>query len=1116
MKKTNDSMRFLRVLWLWILGMCLLPVWAQAQTADLKITKAGPVSAYGGDNFTYTLTMNNNGPNSADGATFVDTLPAGLTNVGATCAASNGAACPGSLTVSNTSVSGSIPILPDLGKVVVTITGRFPISGLSSLTNKATITPPTGITDPDTSSNTSVVNTAMSYVVDLEVNKTQSTNTFTPGVPITYTMTLKNNGPAAADGANIWDDLYLDQGNAFVNFSAVFGGCTASGGAVCPANSNFPSSSSAGYVNLFSTNVPQLPSGGALTVIYTVTPTIVAAQTCNSGKPNISNNFSVRVPSGVTDSGNGYYSVNIPTTTAPPCPDADLEVSKTQSSDIFTPGVPVTYVMTLTNHGPGAADGASINDDTYLGTGDYIKLSSTFVSCTAAGGAVCPVNTQFQSGSGNGYVHNFDTTVPTVPAGGTLTIVYTMTPTVVGTQTCDSGASNIYNTFNANPPSGINDPGPGQNWDTVVITTPNAPACPQADLSVTKTQSSSVYTPGATVTYTMKVTNNGPSAANGATLDDAIYAEDFNGYLNLNMTFTGCTAAGGAACPANSNFLNGSGNYVQLTDYDTAIPTLPAGGSITFTYTMTTSVTDDVSCGAENYNIYNSINVRTPSGITDPNPWVNNKAETRIPITCYDISANKKVVGSDTTTSGSAVTYTVDVTNAGPGDATNVSFSDPLPSGFVYSSATCAPAMGSSVCGTTNYDSASRTVSSIITSIPANASVRFTITGVAGNTPGTYANTATIAPPATGAIDPISASNRSTVNLQIFNTRSAVTVNKAVVGAPAGGLPAPLTFTGTITCGPQPMQNWSVTVPAGSVSANSAALNFYDGDSCTTLEAAPPAPPAGYVWMGSPAISPNPTGILGPSTPVTVSVTNTLQRQSGALTLTKTIAGPTSATALVSGNFDFAINCGADGSYTASIPITAGGSASTTLNNLPAAAICTVQETASPVAPTGYTWGGPTLSGNPITIPAGSAATVGITNSLVAIPGSITIIKNVSGGPVGGVTGTFTFVVACSPSNTAIANPSVTLTGTTTGSTTLAGIPAGDSCTITEQAPPAPPADYSWGAAPAPVITAAMTAGGTQTAAFTNPLTANPGTLTITKTVTGGPSAGVSGNFVFA
>ena len=63
--------------------LAMLPLWAQAQsqggTADLQITKSGPTRANGGDKVEYQLVMDNNGPNDASGATFVDMLPAGLT-----------------------------------------------------------------------------------------------------------------------------------------------------------------------------------------------------------------------------------------------------------------------------------------------------------------------------------------------------------------------------------------------------------------------------------------------------------------------------------------------------------------------------------------------------------------------------------------------------------------------------------------------------------------------------------------------------------------------------------------------------------------------------------------------------------------------------------------------------------------------------------------------------------------------------------------------------------------------------------------------------------------------------------------------------------------------------
>lgn len=89
--------------------LCTAASNALAQTADLKMTVAGPSAASGGSDFTYTLTIDNNGRDTADGGIFVDTLPADVTNVSALCTlATGGAVCPASLNVSNTQISGEI------------------------------------------------------------------------------------------------------------------------------------------------------------------------------------------------------------------------------------------------------------------------------------------------------------------------------------------------------------------------------------------------------------------------------------------------------------------------------------------------------------------------------------------------------------------------------------------------------------------------------------------------------------------------------------------------------------------------------------------------------------------------------------------------------------------------------------------------------------------------------------------------------------------------------------------------------------------------------------------------------------------------------------------------
>lgn len=95
--------------------------------------------------------------------------------------------------------------------------------------------------------------------------------------------------------------------------------------------------------------------------------------------------------------------------------------------------------------------------------------------------------------------------------------------------------------------------------------------CPAPDLSITKTDGVGNYTPGTPFSYDIVVTNNGSGSANGSTFNDALPT------WATGVAFS-CAAAGGAACPAGT--ITGAGDV---------IPTLPEGGSLTFTVTGTYS-----------------------------------------------------------------------------------------------------------------------------------------------------------------------------------------------------------------------------------------------------------------------------------------------------------------------------------------------------------------------------------------------------------------------------------------------------------------------------------------------------------------------------------------------
>ncbi|MGH3370274.1 MAG: DUF5979 domain-containing protein [Nocardioidaceae bacterium] len=205
----------------------------------------------------------------------------------------------------------------------------------------------------------------------------------------------------------------------------------------------------------------------------------------------------------------------------------------------------------------------------------------------------------------------------------------------------------------------------------------------------------------------------------------------------------------------------------------------------------------------------------------------------------------------------------------------------------------------------------------------------------------------------------------------------------------------------------------------------------------------------------------------------TVSFTNT--RKTASLVVEKTTTGG-------SGTFHFSVDC--DGTELDQ-NLTIADSGTRTIGNIPTGTSCTVTEQADPM----FTSSSTPANGT-VTIDD-DGATVSFTNRRNV--GNLVITKTAVGG-----TGTFIFDVDCD--GTAF-DQSVSITGS--GSQTIAGIPTGTTCVVTERTNPL----FS------PVVVpnngSVTVATGDNTVAFTN--TRNTGSLVINKSTTGG-----TGTFTFA
>ena len=508
---------------------------------------------------------------------------------------------------------------------------------------------------------------------DLAISKTDGATEAVPGNSISYTIVVTNSGPSSVTGATVGDTMPA-------SLSSVTWTCSASSGSSCSAS---------GSGNISDAAVNLLASG---TATYTVTGTVSASAT-----GSLSNTASVSVPSGTTDPTPGNNSA---TDTDTLTPQADLAITKTDGVTEAVPGNGITYTITVTNNGPSNVTGATVSDTMPA------SLSSVTWTCSASLGSSC-------TGSGSG---NISDTAVNLLASGTAT--YTVTGTVSA-----SATGSLSNTASVSVPSGTTDPTPGNNsaTDTDTLT-------PRADLAITKTGPGSVNR-GETLTFAIKVKNNGPSDATGVIVSDPTPA----GLIFQSADF-----------PCNGGF-------------PCTISDIASGDEESFNVSYT--VPADYA-GPDP--IVNTAAVR--SDVPDPDP-TNNDISSSTAVD-REASADLTVVktGPPSAAKGSTVTYQISVTNNGPDDAANVVLADTISAGLTFVSAD-VPCTGGFPCtiGTVNAG----TTSTI------NATYSIPI-GYAGADP--TVNTVTVSSD-TG--DPVPGNNTSTVNVPIGADTADLSVTKS-------------------------------------------------------------------------------------------------------------------------------------------------------------------------------------------------------------------------------------------------------------------------------------------------------------------------------------------------
>ena len=579
--------------------------------ADLAIVKGDGKPLVAGQTATYTLNVSNLGPStSRKDITVTDPVPTGTTFVAAS---GDGWSCASGGSPATITCTRSTDLLAGRAAPQITVVLAVSSGFTGSVTNTATVTGTTP--DPVPGNNTSTVTGTVGTIADVALEKTHAgaddpdfDGGFTPGTANnSYVFTVHNFGPSdAAAPVTVTDTLpeFLSYTGAKVDVS---GAWTCSAAPAAPA---------------VQTVTCTLTGGLALGDTRAVRIGI-AVSTAAPASGYFEN--TARVTSGTTDSN---MANNTSTDRTDFTSSADLAIAKTPQSQTVRAGENATWTLTVNNNGPSDSVGPTI-------VTDVLPEGTTFVSAGGSGWDPCSRVDQAITCS--------------YPAG--LASMGSLPPIiVVATVEPSAGPAILVNSAGVDGPTP--DPDLTNNTDTAEVN-----VIDEVDLAIVKTFTGTNPVPaGATTTFSLAVSNLGPSDADGVIVGDALPA---------GVTLVSATGDGWTCSDA--------GQVLSCSR-----PTLAAKTSA-----PVITLTVRVNSGYPPATIRNTATVS--SATKDVNPDNDSSSDKFQVNVSADLVLNKSHDPDATAVAGEEFTFDLDVRNAGPSDAQPpIVVRDTLPKGLSY------------------------------------------------------------------------------------------------------------------------------------------------------------------------------------------------------------------------------------------------------------------------------------------------------------------------------------------------------------------------------------------------------------------------------------------------